>query len=318
MLKEKTSPFDGSNSFQVIRQVRGDGRLGDFSLLQDPISGDSLVCRLFAEQTLETAEEIFTKLSLRAANNPRNVISLLDFSAIRQRSFCTSSYSFRVYYEYPYKDLEKLWASTVSSRVFPPHEKLMRIFYHTSTGLRFFSPIGGHGFLQLSSVFEEEETFKVCDNFTKDSGLGILKSGGGRPCTIFSPEAMLTCSRSISISNFAKVDSFHLGIILLALGTHLIPRELYDFTTFSIDSAKLRRHIDLFTARYESENPLLVKVVKTLLVLDPSHRLIPSELLDRLPSEYLFFSTLAHRIEIRIPDKSSIIGNRDKKKFAFS
>lgn len=288
-------------TFKFIRDIKGDKKCGDHAILQNPNTGELILRISRKTDDREQAKTLFQRYHSRMQASCPAILRCIDFSMKHENAWCSNFFYFNVYFEYPFHDLESEMKRKLQDRVRFTHEELTEIFYQALDGLCFFqNEMNGHGKLQAFSIFFDENNrmFKVSEYF-----LGMargeyfkflyLEKGGIK---IFAPELVEFLQRRSIVIDDSKLDMFHLGLILLALGLCNDLSCLYDRTKFSMNLEELKKLILSFKDIYEAQNPLLVSIVEGLLVVDPSKRALPIETRKMIPSHYSFIQVISKNL----------------------
>ncbi len=303
-MKERVSNIEKSKRFQELKRINGDPKCGDHNIMQDPNSGELLMRKVFLTNEPKIAQRYYDKFDARTLKNFPFLIQCYDFSFQIQSEFCSKYYVVHVYYEYPYDDLEKMLVSHMKTSKQFTHEELMTLFYHSLEALcHMQSASVGYGYLQLWSVFKDDSTgwFKLIDNFsnlaTREFYFHLMTSS--QQCKLFAPEILRAIYQPPAQSlDLTKVDTFHLGLILLSLGTLHPLNDIYDFDHSIILQEKLAAHIKVFEARYRAFNPLLIEIIHQLLVIDSKQRPTPNEVKNFFPSYEHFQSAIITKSQV--------------------
>lgn len=288
-MKDKASPIEDAGYIE-IKRLLGCEATGDHLLLQDPSTGRLVMKKIFHINDMERAKRMLAKFEGRKANGCSYLIECLDYSFKTKTRLCVKYFVMCVYYEYPLYDLERLFkARTSEGRPFY-HEELMFLFYHILEALCHLEGLSSaHGYLQLSSIFYDTESqrYKLCENFGMmhpyEQYVGAFFNSNGYKT--FAPEVLQAMQvGSKQAFDLAKADTYNLGVILLSLGNMAKPIELYDTSFYKVSDYGQEKLMGGFVGRYESDNPLLVEIVKELLVRDQAVRLTPRQVKAKFPS----------------------------------
>ena len=297
-MKSKTSIFDGPEYVEV-KQIKNCKKAGDHYVIQNVQTSEIYLRKTILTSDEKNANTLYTKFANRVQNKSDYLINCEDFSIKIKKDFCSKYYIFRVFYEYPLNDLETLLKEKKNKNEKITHEKLTRIFYEVLEALYFLENNSiGHGHLQNFNIFfsERDNQYKLLDNFSslkfRDIYLNYIYTNKGY--FVFAPETLaLIQSGSDELINYSKIDVFHLGLILLMLGNLTPINKLYDLENFIVRKNVLDELLKKFSNRYSSLNPLLVKIVGKLVVLNSNERMLPSELKKKFPTFQKFQNALS-------------------------
>lgn len=297
-MKSKNSIFDGAEYVEV-KQIKNCKRAGDHYVIQNIQTSEIFLRKTIITSEEKNAKKLYDKFANRVQNLSDYLINCQDFSLKIKRDFCSKFYIFRVFYEYPLNDVETLFKEKLKKKNFVTHEKLTQIFYNVLESLVFLEKNSiGHGQLQIFNIFFSEKTknYKILDNFSslkfRDIYLNYIYTNKG--FFVFAPETLaLIQSGSDKFINYSKIDIFHLGLIILMIGNLTPINKLYDLNNFIIRKEKLEELLKEFENRYGNRNPLLVKIVRNMVVLNCNKRMFPSEFKKNFPSFEKFQNALS-------------------------
>ncbi len=237
-------------------------------------------------KTFITSEEKKAKILMKTFENRiknfcPSIIRCEDFSFEIKKDFCSTFYIFRVFYEYPFYDLESILKNNIKEKKYFPHEVLMNIYYNILEALCFYQThTQGHGYLQFFKIFKstKDDHFKLIEKFSSLNfrDLYINNIYSNDLFRIFSPEILYTIhTGATDLIDGSKMDVYQLGIMLLALGNLSSTVKFYNFEDFRINKSFLESSLKEFNQRYSGVNPLLIKIVEKLLILNPKTRPYP-------------------------------------------
>lgn len=286
---EKTSYIE-SESFVFIKKITGSAKIGDHEILQDQHSGLLVFKKNILTNDFTKAEELKTKYEERKEYICPYMLKCLDYSLSIKHDWCSKFYSIKVYYEYPFYDLEKILKARINSKSKFLHEEIMYVFYHTLEGLCYLeSKELNEGHLQLNTVFYDDylQIYKLVDNFSKlsykERCFDYFYMNNG--FKIFTPEMLkiMKTNQPIMI-DYSKVDIYCLGVIMLALGNIDTIYQIYDLGAFTINYNYLNMFMKKIYDQYNDKNPLLIEIIKDLLIENPEYRPSPLQVKAKFPS----------------------------------
>ena len=285
-LKLRKKESDLPSQFIVVREIHNQYKEGHHFLMQDTSSGSVLMKKAYIMDTPEQVNDLADKL--QPDKSHKNVIKFVDYSLVVKSNFCSKLFQVDLFYEYPLNDLYQEWQiKKAKSQVL--HEEVMQLMYDVLSGLLFFERnFGGHGLLQLFSVFKAQKDYKISNKRDFDEARQIyVNYVYDKPdlVMVVAPELLQAVAGSTRFDalDWARVDSFHLGMILLIYGNLRNNDKLVDVYKFKFNSEELKRELEFFGSKFRKKNGLLVEIVERLVVEDPGERLAPSELANIIP-----------------------------------
>lgn len=303
---EKSTPIE-SEGYTPIKKITGSSKAGDHEILQDQHTGLLIFRKNYLTNDQSKAEELREKYEKRKKNACPYMLKCLDYSVKIKSDWCSKFYSIKAYYEYPFYDLEKILKARIGARTKFLHEEIGYVFYHVLESISYLESLdASEGHLQLNTVFYDTElqTYKLVDNFSKvtyrDRCLDYYYTNNG--FKIFTPEVlkMLKMNQPMMI-DYSRVDTYCLGVILLALGNLDTIYELFDLGNFTINQGYLNNLMKKMYDQYYENNPLLIEILKDLLIENPKHRPTPLQVKAKFPSYEQFKEVLAKQAKIDKP-----------------
>lgn len=316
---EKTS-FVDSESYILIKKITGSGKVGDHDILQDQKTGLLVFRKNYLTNDIGKAEELKAKYERRKQNVCPYMLKFLDYSLKVEHDWCSKFYSVRTYFEYPFYDLEKILKARISSKSKFIHEEIMYVFYHVLEGLCYLESNDlNDGHLQLNNVFYDTELqcYKLVDNFSKlsyrDRCLDYFYTNNG--FKIFTPEVLkMLKTAQPALLDYSRIDTYCLGVILLALGNLDTIFELFDLGNFTINYNYLNALMKKIYDEYNENNPLLIEIIKDLLIENPKHRPTPLQVKAKFPTYEQFLKVMGQKdanVKSKSLDRNEEINTHD-------
>lgn len=303
----KKTSFIESDSYQLVKKISGSGKVGDHEVLQDKHTGILVFKKSHLTSSGGKAGLLKDRYEKRIQNPCYYMLKCLDYSLKIEHDLCSKFYSIKVYYEYPFYDLEKILRARIRSKSKFLHEEIMYVFYHVLEALCYLESIDkSDGHLQLNTVFydTELEIYKVVDSFGKETYkercLDNFYNNNG--FKIFTPEVLklLKSAEPVQI-DFSRVDTYCLGVILLALGNLDTVYKLFDLGDFTINNAHLTEMMKKVFDEYSDDNYLLIEIIRDLLIENPKHRPTPLQIRAKFPT----YDQFLHIIKLKELKKMS-------------
>ena len=285
-VKEKLSPYTPKNNWMIVRKLMSQ-RCGEHFLVQNTSTGEVIMKKIIFKDAEDKAHSLLTNLKTKRKNQNPHVLQLLDYDIIVKKEFCSKSFYFSIYYDYPDDDLESLLLNQINSNKSISGEHLLKITYNVILGLKYLQNLSQNrdsGLLQLNRIYYNSNSndYRVIENITNkniyDFYFDLLISK--KSISVFSPE---TISKKFLINkNFdvSKIDSFNLGMIILCLGINEKPKVF--FSKNAINVPLLNVKIDAFAEKYRMYG-LLCDLLRDLLEMDINKRPSLSDVLLRYP-----------------------------------
>lgn len=286
--KPRTSRFGPKQNWMVVRKLSSQ-RCGQHFLVQNTQSGEILMRKSVHKDDPSKAQKLRDALSKKLQHTHDNVLRFHDFELDIQSDFCSSSFYFSIFYDYPEMDLETLLTNQIHSRESCSGEHLLKIAYNTMAGLAHLQGMlrnRDSGLLQLDRVYYCAETnnYRVIENinsirlFDFYFNLTVDQS----ECSIFAPVCLRKKELIDQKFDLSKIDCFNLGVILLSFGVGEFPAVFYQKNHKNVHWPMIEAKKIIFTEKYKHMN-FLCDIVNDLLTPELARRPSLKEVLRKYP-----------------------------------
>lgn len=284
------SPLDNLLGWQKKAQ---DPYFGDVSLVHDRFSGKFLMLRELSGNDRKRMTRMAFMSSERKLMTHPNVLPLVDYSFSKERSFCTTNYFLRQFFENPRSDLRREIERRAKAVDFFSPLDLTLVMYQLLDACKFLQQNKhSHGSISPGSIAMNHEPLVASLKFFYDEPVTsrkyieqlrrrILSKKSAYPSpTVF--EAVSRGQLSASVDLVAE-DAFAVGLMLLEAGTFQPTSKLY-LNNGYFDHNRLRWQLEAFKKRYEKDSMVLVNCVTYLLQDEPVTRLSFAQILQHMPT----------------------------------
>lgn len=274
---DKKCPFDKLSSIKKLN----DPRFGEISIIQDPQTKAFYACKelKFTDQK-SIGGAILDARSRLELKHP-HLVTLLDYSVMKQSELCSTFYIIKLFYEYPRSDLKKEHIERTKRNERFTGDELRDILNQQNQVLEHLHLNGKfHGDMQpmMISYDKELQTTKLIDRFDlntvdklKLNQKNKLVSGQG---LYISPQSL----NGLGKGNLKyevdpnKEDFYALGLTILELGNQRPINDIYDSKNKTMNPDALKKHIDEFNVNYGQANPELVHTIAGMTNIDENNR----------------------------------------------
>lgn len=271
--------------YNILRKSN-DPRFGEITLLKSKTSNDLIFAKEKLGTNKQQASNDIRDLKSRIALNHSNLHKLMGYSTIIQKELCSTNYLTKAYYEFPKSDLQKEINDHRQSQAEFTHEELQNVAGQAIHGLNHLHKLEiSHGDVRPLNIGYNKETreVQILDRLHDPSPLEKLQTNNiiNKKDLYMSPEVYKKLQgkdKTLKYNQY-KNDLYGLGLSLLAAGNQESVQNVYK-PNGDFDQQNLQYHINNFGNKYNSQNPLLVKLVQTLVQPDENQRYTAQELIE--------------------------------------
>lgn len=287
-LKSQSSPFTPQRGWVIVRKLH-DRMCGEHFLVQNTRTGQFVMKKTVFRDDEDKARALKQNLDAKLKDQNPHALKLHAFELRVQREFCSQSFFFSLYYDYPDDDLGAALVRQIDAGASSSGEQLLKIAYNTLAGLAHLQGLSRNrdaGLLQLDRIYYDRASndYRVVENIAGrdifDFYFDLLVAQSS--LSVFSPETVAKRPLINKQFDLSKIDCFNLGLILLCFGLNLRPRVFYKKR--AVDLPLLAAKQGAFTEKYRGFE-LLCDLVWDLLTVDIRARPGVQEVLRKYPGD---------------------------------
>lgn len=280
--------WEGEKNFKLLKKYN-DPRFGDINILKSSNNQVVMAIEKMVTNKNEVTEDI-VYLKKRLQLNHPHLMKLLGYSCSINKELCSTSYVTKAFYEYPRTDIFKEIGEKSKAGQEVSHIDLTHMAYQLLEGLHHVHQKQlAHGDIRPHMIgFDKTiNRYELLDRL-KDPSLiekyqtNLIASGK----EIFvSPELYkkLKLKNKTTAMDYTKNDIFSLGLSLIFIGTGNSVQNIY-LPDGEIRKCYLHEHVMKFDQKFDSDNPFICHLVKTLLQMRPEDRADTELLIENMPS----------------------------------
>ena len=269
--EEFNKKWDQENLYQNVKRMN-DPRFGEITIVKNNSTNEVLFVKEKMASSKNEASNDIRELKSRISLNHPHLQRLVNYSTTVKKELCSTHYISRGFYEFPRSDCQKEQLERKRNLAGFTSSELTHLTYQTLDGLHHLHSRNiTHGDIRPLTVgyHKAANHFQILDRLADPSPLEKLQASNiiNKKELFISPELYkkLQGKDRTATYNPYKNDLYALGLTVLYLGNSDSTQDIYR-PNGEFDQAKLNEHIKNFDNKYQTENPYLCTIVKSLLV----------------------------------------------------